>query len=177
VGSTVLLDLLAPDKRDRLMAGASGARRIVLNRQFFDALTLATADGLFELSKEIVDGANVPDATPLGQGLVEGGGVLAYVGRKRVGVYGTGGQTSVSKPRAAKLNPTGITVIGGFGFPARFLEEGTVHMAAQPFVTPELMARIPDAGDFIKAANIRHGITSARRAAKGDVFGASRSKP
>jgi len=158
------------------MAGASGARRIVLNRAFFDALTLATADGLFELSKEIVDGANVPDATPLGQGLVEGGGVLAYVGKKRVGIYTTNGGTSVKKPRAAKLS-AGITVIGGFGFPSRFLEEGTVNMPAQPFVTPKLMARLPDAGDFIKAANIRHGITSARRAAKGDVFGASRSKP
>ena len=158
------------------MAGASGRRRIVLNRAFFDELTLATADGLFELSKEIVDGVNVPDATPLGQGLVEGGGVIAFVGKKRVGVFATGGQTSVKKPRAARLSD-GITVIGGFGFPARFLEEGTVHMPAQPFVTPELMARVPDAGDFIKAANVRHGITSARRAARGDVFGASRAKP
>jgi hypothetical protein len=158
------------------MAGASGARRIVLNRAFFDALTLATADGLFELSKEIVDGAKVPDATPLGPGLVEGGGVLAFVGRKRVGVYATGGQTSVKKPRAAKLSD-GITVIGGFGFPSRFLETGTIKMAAKPFVTPTLMARVPDAGDFIKAANLRHGITSARRAARGDVFRASRAKP
>jgi hypothetical protein len=159
------------------MAGASGARRIVLNRKFFDALTLATADGLFAIAKEIVDGADVPDATPLGQGLVEGGGVLAYVGRKRVGVYGTGGQTAVSKPRAAKLNPTGITVIGGFGFPSRFLETGTIKMGAQPFVTPELMARVPDAGDFIKAANLRHGITSARRAARGNFAAFKSTKP
>jgi hypothetical protein len=158
------------------MAGASGARRIVINRAAFDAITLATADGLFELAKEIVEGARVPDATPLGQGLIEGGGVLAFVGKKRVGVFATGGQTSVKKPRAAKLS-AGITVIGGFGFPARFVEEGTVNMAAQPFVTPELMARVPDAGEFIRAANIRHGIVSARRAAAGDVFGASRAKP
>jgi hypothetical protein len=150
--------------------GASGARRIVLNRQAFDALTLAAADGLFELSKAIVEGARVPDAEPLGQGLVEGGGVLAYVGTKRVGVYATGGQTSVKKPRRAKLGK-GITVIGGWGFPARFLETGTLKMPAEPFATPALMERVPDAGVYVKAACIKHRVVGSQRRARGDVFG------
>jgi hypothetical protein len=144
-----------------------------LNRQAFDAITLAVADGAFELAKAVVLGANVPDATPLGQGLIQGGGVLAYVGRKRVGVASTGGQTSVKKPRAAKLSK-GITVIGGFGFPGRFVEEGTVNMAAQPFLTPELMATLPDAEGYIRAAAIKHRVVSASRRAAGDVFGAKR---
>ena len=157
------------------MAGASGARRIVINRAFFDELQLATADGLFDLAKEIVDGADVPDAPELGQGLVEGGGVLAYVGSKRVGVYATGGQTSVKKPRAAKLGK-GITIIGGFGFPARFLETGTARMAARPFVTPELMERLPDAGPYIAAAAKKAGLTSRARALRGDTYGASKAR-
>jgi hypothetical protein len=149
--------------------GASGARRIVLNRQAFDEITLAVADGAFELAKEVVLGAQVPDAAPYGQGLIEGGGVIAFVGKKRVGMAATGGATSVKKPRRAKLG-TGITVVGGFGFPARFVEEGTAHMGAQPFLTPELMATLPDAEGFIKAACVRHKVVSAGRAARGDVF-------
>ena len=61
------------------MAGASGARRIVINRAALDAITLAVADGMFEQAKQVVFGAKVPDASPIGQGLVQGGGVLAFV--------------------------------------------------------------------------------------------------
>jgi hypothetical protein len=152
--------------------GASALRRVELNRAAFDAIDLAMADGLFEFAKSVIDGAGVPDADPIGLGLVQGGGVVAYIGRKRVGIYATGGQTSVKKPRAAKLQAAGITVIGGYGFPARFLEEGTVKMAAEPFLTPELMARRPDAGPFVALACLKRGITRARRIAKGDTYAA-----
>lgn len=148
--------------------GASGARRIELNRKAFDAITLATADGMFQMAKAIVEGARVPDAEPKGQGLVEGGGVLAFVGRKRVGVWSTSG-AAVKKPRRAKLSG-GVTVLGGYGFPARFLEEGTVHMGAQPFLTPQLMATAPEARDYVRAACKRHRVTGKQRAARGDVF-------
>jgi hypothetical protein len=155
--------------------GARAAARVVLNRAAFEAITLAEADGLLELAKSIVDGANVPDATPLGLGLIQGGAAIAFVGKKRVGVYSKDG-ASVTKPRAAKLTD-GITVIGGYGFPGRFVETGTVKMAAEPFLTPELMAKVPDAGLYVKAAAIRRGLVSATRRARGDVFGASRAKP
>jgi hypothetical protein len=145
------------------MAGASGARRIVLNRAAFDAISLATADGLFETAKAIVDGAHVPDAAPLGLGLIQGGGALAYVGRKRVNVYSKYGATSVKKPRGAKLSATGITVVGGYGFPGRFVEEGTVKMRAEPFLTPAVMANLPAAEGFIKAACIRRRVVGGRR--------------
>jgi hypothetical protein len=155
--------------------GASGAARIVLNRAAFDELTLAEADGLFELAKSIVDGADVPDAEPYGVGLVQGGAALAFVGRKRVDVYSKAGDP-VKKPRAAKLSSSGITVIGGYGFPARFKETGTVKMAPEPFLTPELMAQVPDAGAFVRQAAIKRGIVSAGRRARGDVFGGGRPK-
>jgi hypothetical protein len=156
--------------------GASGAARIVLNRKALDEITLAAADGLFELAKAIIDDAHVPDAEPLGQGLVEGGGVIAFVGKKRVGVYATGGRSSVKKPRAAKLSPTGITVIGGWGFPARFLETGTIHNPAEPFATPSLMEHVPDAGVYVRAACIKRKVISSQRRARGDVYGASKVK-
>jgi hypothetical protein len=148
--------------------GASGARRIVLNRAAFGAITLAVADGAFELAKSVIAGADVPDAAPYAVGLVQGGAAIAFVGKKRVGVWSKTG-ASVKKPRAAKLSD-GITVIGGFGFPGRFVEEGTVHMSAHPFLTPELMADLPDAENFIKAACRKHKIIGATRAAKGDAF-------
>jgi hypothetical protein len=151
------------------VAGASGARRIVLNRAAFDQITLAAADGAFELAKAIVLEAAVPDATPLGQGLIEGGGVVAYVGSKRVGMVATAGATSVKKPRRAKLGKD-ITVVGGFGFPARFVETGTIHMAGHPFLTPQLMATLPDAEGYMQLAMVKHRITTAARRAKGDFY-------
>jgi hypothetical protein len=117
----------------------------------------------------------VPDAPPIGLGLIQGGGVLAYVGSKRVGVYSKYGATSVKKPRAAKLDKA-VTVIGGYGFPAMFVESGTIHNNPEPFLTPELMAEIPNAGSFVQLACIKRGVISGSRRALGDVYGASVSK-
>ena len=152
------------------MAGASGARRIVLNRAAFDEITLAVADGAFEIAKAVVNGADVPDAAPYGEGLVQGGAALAFVGSKRVGVFSKTG-ASVKKPKDAKLSK-GITIIGGYGFPGRFVESGTIHAAPHPFLTPALLAILPDAEGYIKAAAIRHRIIGATRARVGDVYGA-----
>lgn len=151
--------------------GASSARRIELNRAAFDAITLAAADGLFGLAKEVIAEAGVPDAAPYGVGLVEGGGVLAYAGRKKVGQSSTGNPTAVRKPRrSAPLKAGSVTVIGGYGFPARFLEEGTARMGARPFLTPALLKLVPKAGPYIAEAMQRHGVTSAARAARGDTY-------
>lgn len=155
--------------------GASGAHRIVLNRAALDEVTLAAADGMFDLAKSIVEKANVPDAEPLGLGLVQGGGVIAFVGSKRVAAWSVDGD-SVKKPRAVKLS-AGTTVIGGYGFPARILETGKLDTPAEPFLTPELMAQVPDAGNFVRLASIKRGIVSANRRARGDIYGASRPKP
>jgi hypothetical protein len=141
--------------------GASGARRIELNRKAFDAITLAVADGAFALAVSIVEGADVPDAPPYGQGLVEGGGVVAFVGRKRVAVSRPG----VKKPRACRLTPFGITVAGGYGFPGKYQEQGTVHQSPQPFLTPALMEGLPGAEGFIKLACKKAGVIGVKRAA------------
>lgn len=160
------------------MAGASGARRMVINRAAVDQIILATADGLFELAKAIVMAADVPDAAPFGVGLVQGGGVIAFVGNKRVGVWSKTGDT-VKKPRAAKLSPKGsdgVTVVFGYGFPGRFQEAGTIKQAGHPFLTPAALATIPEAEGYIRAAWYKSGVTSAKRAAKGDTYAASQAK-
>jgi hypothetical protein len=150
---------------------------MVLNRAALDAITLATADGLFELGQAIINEANVPDAPPYGQGLVEGGGVIAYVkgatgSAKKVATTTVGGK-QIRKPRAARLG-RGATVIFGYGFPGRFVEFGTIDTPAHPFLTPSLLAHVPDAGDYIRAACIRRKATSVARAAAGDTYQASR---
>ncbi len=143
---------------------ARRAAKVVLNRAALDAITRATADGLFELAKAVVTGADVPDRPPWGIGLVRGGGVIAYVDKKLVSTFSTGSDATVKKPRAAKLGP-GVVVIGGYGFPARFIESGTIHQPPRPFLTPELMATLPDAHGFVKAAAIKHKVISTKRAA------------
>lgn len=153
--------------------GASSQRRIQLNRAAFDEITLAVADGAFELAKEVILSVRVPDAEPYGQGLIEGGGVIAFVGKKRVGLVTTGGQSSIKKPRAARLGP-GINVIAGYGFPGRFLEEGTIHMKGQPYLTPKLMSTLPDAEAFVKAACYKRKVASAS-SGTGGVYRAQKS--
>lgn len=126
--------------------------RIALNRAALDEIQLAGVDGLVELSKSILRGAHVPDATPYGEGLIERGGLVAYVDRKQVANWSvSSADPIVNKPRAAKLGP-GSLVVAGFGFPGRFQEIGTVHQPGRPFVSPELARQVPRAGVFIKAA-------------------------
>ena len=118
--------------------------RVVLNRAALDAITLGVADGLLALADAVIAAAKPPDAAPFGEGLVTAGGTVAYVAGKKVG--GT-----AKKPSAMKVKSMGVAVAGGFGFPARFAELGTVNQPARPFLTPALMATVPDAGPFIRA--------------------------
>jgi len=145
-------------------------RQIALNRAWFDAADVAMADALFDFGKRVVMGADVPDAPPYGVGLRQGGGVAVWIGAKKVGQATTGAQSAVKKPRAAKLERKGATVIGGFGFPGRFVEEGTNDTAAEPFLTPELLATEPELEGLVREAAHRHQLLSKARAAAGDTY-------
>ena len=118
--------------------------RVALNRAALDAITLGMADGLLALADAVIAATKVPDAPVLGVGLVEEGGTVAYVLGKKVG-------GSAKKPSAMKVRKLGVAIAGGFPFPARFAELGTVNQPARPFLTPALMATVPDAAPFIKA--------------------------
>lgn len=134
--------------------------RVVLNRAALDAVTLGMADGLLALADAVIAATRAPDAPPLGAGLIETGGTVAYAFGKKVG--GT-----AKKPSAMKVKSMGVVVAGGFGYPAHFAEFGTVNQPARPFLTPALMATLPDAGPYIAAGVYRRLATRGQRAAKG----------
>jgi hypothetical protein len=139
------------------MAGASAGRRVELNRSVLDAITLATADGLFEMAKAAVFEASVPDAPPYGTGLLQGGGAVAWVRGKKVATTTIGGK-QIKAPRGAGVSRMGIVAAGGYGFPGHLVEFGTVKMGAEPFLTPSLMAVAPDAVEFVRLGITKHAI-------------------
>lgn len=143
------------------MVTAKRSSRVVLNRAALDKTHLAVADGVFAIAKQIVavatslapDDPRVkvrvttasgrtrfehdPGSEPagVGLGLVQGGGAVVWVGKKKVDGTLIGGK-QIKKPRALKLLPGWITAIAGFGFPARFVELGTIDTPAEPFLSP-----------------------------------------
>lgn len=109
--------------------------RVVINRRAADAVLLGMADGLFDVAVQIKLAADVtvPDAPPYGQGLLEGGGAVAYAGTRKVAGTTIGGR-AIAKPRALR-NRAGIaTAIVGWGFPGRFVHNGTVDTRADPWL-------------------------------------------
>ena len=157
---------------------------------------------MFEMAKAIAMDARRARCSAVRTGARAGSGVLAFVGKQARGRVGAGvgparkvasaeslgitkherrhlvraeaRKAGLQKPKAAKLS-AGITVIGGFGFPGRFVEEGTIKTRAHPFLTPALMPTLPGVEGFVKAACAKHRIISAHRAAIGDTFQAARA--
>lgn len=119
--------------------------KVKMNRAAIGEVYLAVGDGILAMAQRIVEVANVPDATPLGRGLIQGGDAAAWVDTKKIG----GGAT---KPPGLKLAKAGVTAVAGFGFPARFVETGTVNMRAEPFLTPAVAEVAPDADVILGVA-------------------------
>lgn len=125
--------------------------RVVLNRNALDKVDMAVADGVNEIARTIVETADPPDATPIGQGLVTNGGWITFVGSKKVDGGSLEG-TQPRKPRALRLKQGLITAIAGFTFPGRFQEMGTVHHDAQPFLWPSAEQVAPHAEEIMRPA-------------------------
>lgn len=166
--------------------------KVVLNRKAIDDLTLGAADGLHELAATIIEEAEVPVAAEAhwikkGVQVAPGhtartGGSLAFVNGKQVGGRTRGGRDLEGNVRGTIGSRSAqIVVAGGFGFPGRLIEFGTAETAAHPFLTPALLARVPDAEAFIALAEAKRGYYSRLGAAKkagatgtGKAFGAIR---
>lgn len=126
--------------------------RVVLNRKAFAEIDLAIADGLFAVAERVIETASPPDAPPYGKGLVQGGGAVGFLGGKKVNGTTIGGR-QIKKPRALRVGRTEAVGVAGWGFPARFVELGTVDTRAQPFLTPAVMSVVGgDAGAVITEA-------------------------
>lgn len=140
------------------MPTARSQARIVLNRKAFEQIELANVDGLLAVAEEVIETARPPDAPPYGQGLLQGGGTLAYLGNKKVGGQMQDGR-NVSKPRSLRLRD--MVAIAGWGFPGRFVELGTVDTSAQPFLTRSVSIVEPQA-DVVISDRIRGRLAGLR---------------
>jgi len=126
--------------------------RVVLNRAALNTVDLATAEGLEEVVRTVVETARPPDAPPYGQGLPAHGGWLVYAGAKKVGGGSLDGRQP-KKPRGFRVQGSRmLQAIAGFSFPGRFQESGTAKMAANPFLTPAASATVPHAPSIMKPA-------------------------
>lgn len=103
--------------------------KVVINRVAANRVRLALADGVLGVGERAIEKTHPPDAPPYGRGLPLNGGAVAYIDGRKVGGNAT-------KPRSERPPKPGIVCYFGFGFPARFNEEGTVHQPARPFFTP-----------------------------------------
>jgi hypothetical protein len=130
-------------------------KRVVINRSVVDKVRLILADGVFEIGQHILDVADPPDLTPFGAGLVNAGGVIAFVDGKKVAdsttiPEGSTGPRQIQKPRAAKLPRPGIAAIVGYGFPGRFVHNGSIHNRANPFLARARDQIVPMAGGLMQ---------------------------
>lgn len=132
------------------MADRRKGSRMMINRAAADQLNLIIADGLLAVGTTLIQETQPPDAPPLGEGLVRHGGVVVYLGGKKVGQYSTDG-SNVPKPRAIKAKEFEIQAGVGFPHPARWDELGTVHQPARPFFWPRVQRIVPRIPGIMRA--------------------------
>jgi hypothetical protein len=128
------------------MANVKQTSRVILNRSKIDTLRLGIADALFGVALEVLDNTHPPDAPPYGKGLVEGGGAVAWVDKRKVNGTTIGGR-QIKKPRSLKLDVgvNGIVAIVGYGFPGRLVHNGSIHNRANPFLRRSGLEVLPEA--------------------------------
>lgn len=122
--------------------------RTTINRRKIKQMQEANARGLADMGQAILDTARVPDAPPYGRGLIETGAYV--VTRDGNDVAGT---AEVPRGQGGR----GAYLAVGYDFPGRFLEGGTIKMAAQPFVGPAADEVIPHKDEYIRKAHKRAG--------------------
>jgi hypothetical protein len=133
---------------------------MVLNQSALDKVTLAVADGVFEVGRTIIELAaerapDYPEPTAefpfgAGEGLPRQGGVLVYVGNKKTHGWSLRGDQP-KKPRSIRdvVKRNSVVAAIGFGFPARFNELGTIRQRARPFLAPSRDEVAPHAVEII----------------------------
>ena len=173
----------------------AGRSRLVLNKAALNQVDLGLAEGTFTVARAIlrVSESRAPDASKgfypkkwggeprrLGQGLVMRGAAVVWAGRKRVDQVRTDGRSeTVKKPRgSSRLLAGNIYGLVGWGFPAMFLELGTVNMHARPFLTPAVQEILGDVPILLSQAMQRRlrGEASPNTAAITARIAASRAK-
>ena len=136
---------------------ARRAVKVVMNRAALDEISLATVDGLLEMTREVM--ADAMSRAPRDPETAERRGVPMMADTGTVGAWAGGkkvGGDMTRKPRGVKND---LVVVGAFASPvAHLIEGGTIKMTARPFLTPALLATLPDAQGFVRAACIKRGV-------------------
>jgi len=141
---------------------ANRQARIQLHRDSLTELQLGMADGLANLGLNIVLRASAQAPRDPESAARRGVPMLANTGGFQVWALGKRAAGVWEKrPRAARVPKDQVVLLVGFGSPiAHLVELGTVKMAARPFLTPALLALIPNAGEYVTGAMSRR---AARR--------------
>jgi len=123
--------------------------RTVVNHRKIKELREGNEEGMAAMGRDMIEGADVPDAPPIGRGLIETGGYVVTRGDNHIA-----GDAEV--PRSVDTGK-GVTLVAGWGFPSRFLEFGTIKMAAQPFVTPAWLRVSGNMVKYLRTAHRKRG--------------------
>lgn len=124
-----------------------GKVRVELNRRELRRMGKVHERGTEGFCRAVLATARVPDAPPYGQGLIETGDYVVRRGRDRVAGSGDDeGRLSGGR---------GVNAAVGWGFPAHFLEFGTIKMRPHPFITPAALEVEPRKDAYLRDANRR----------------------
>jgi len=157
--------------------------RTVANRKALDAVRAGLVNGFETMGQSILERTHPPDDDPIGVGLVNEKAWGIWVDGRKVATSDTppvqkidasvsGGSFghavklnkarkiggAVTLPRSERTKK-GITLVVGFGFPARFNELGTIHQPARPFFSPIVLATIPGMQLDFLAAPLRRALS------------------
>ena len=122
------------------------SKRVALYRETVDAMLLGMLDGGQAAGEAIVARAtpSVPDRPPYGRGLIDSGTAVTYLDGKVVAGPAPG---RIRAGRGAAPKASGTVV--GWGFPGRFLNNGTIYISPRNWVTPAFVAELPAAGEHM----------------------------
>lgn len=114
--------------------------RTVVNPRAIAAISSGLAEGLGTMAESILARTNPPD-DPATSAQIAGG----------YGVWVDGQQVAGSGDAPHGVTPgPGVTLVVGYDFPARFNEIGSAHQPGRPFFTPEVLATVPGAPEFLR---------------------------
>jgi hypothetical protein len=122
------------------------SKRVALYRETVDAMLLGMLDGAQAVGEAIVARAtpSVPDRPPFGRGLIASGTAVTYLDGKVVAGPAPG---KIRAGRGAVPKASGTVV--GWGFPGRFLNNGTIYIPPSNWVTPAFVAELPEAEEHM----------------------------
>lgn len=126
------------------MARRDARYKVVMNRLGFEAIRVGWAEGSHAAGLAALEAMrpNVPDAPPLGRGLVRTGRVATFIDGRLVAGAVPGGV----RHYLGNGGGSGVVTVIGWGFPSRFLVLGTIYITPRDWFTPGMIDGVVSAG-------------------------------